>query len=157
MVNKLKILTEWRFHFERVYDHTINFDELFENEIVCNDNFVLFPDNYMASMIFLANNEGIKFVKMNLETFFNFSDNIFTFALKTLEELFTLSKEKSSNENDWFITSSYLSIVNDKITDRFLPNNESNLKIYDFGTETVVDKLKEIRIKSTDEFANLMK
>jgi len=51
---------------------------------------------------------------------------------------------------------SYLAINNSKITDKF-EFNDNYLKIYDFGSETVVDKLREIRIKSTDEFENLMK
>lgn len=70
--------------------------------------------------------------------------------------MFSIIKEKSNDSEDYFMSCSYLAINNSKITDKF-EFNDNYLKIYDFGSETVVDKLREIRIKSTDEFENLMK
>ncbi len=70
--------------------------------------------------------------------------------------MFNILNEKSQL-NEGFMTSSFFSVHNEKISDRFNPQNDSSFKIYDFGPETVVVGLKEIRIKSCEEFFNLMK
>jgi hypothetical protein len=146
--DKQVVTTEWSFNLNRVYEEHITLPEVYENEVVCSDYYSSVARGMKGTFIF---------VSKSCDTF-NYDpkksdDTLNEFIRLNLRELF----ESVGKNSDLFVTVSFIDISN-KIRDHFNfdTTGYSQTKILEYEDEISLEGVKEIQIKSVEQYDCLM-
>ena len=143
--------TKWSFEMNRIYEENINFEEIFENEIICSDYYTNILNGQKGSFIFISN-VG--------DTLIDGTDSPANFMKNNLKEIFNILNNTSyMKQANIFITISYIEIYENKYKDNFNFDNNIKIpiKINEYEDEICIDGLKEIQIIKLEQFESLIK
>jgi hypothetical protein len=153
-VEKSLIKTNWSFTVDRVYDETIEYEELYENEVVCSDFFSNIYKSLKCTFILVGKNS---------DHFYNTSAESFRFLWKGLQDIFSFSSlPYKYMRNNYTVAISYIDISENKIKDNFNFDTISGsdyckLKIIEYNDEIILDGIKEISIKTDEQALSLIR
>ncbi len=148
--NKI-MTTTWSFELNRVYEEHINFEEMFENELICSDYFSNFINGMRGTFIFITHsNETLLGKEYN---------SVGEFLRKILEEVFNIYNNTGYRKKEgMFVTVSLIEIYDNKYRDcfNFENFNKFPLKLNEYNDEICVEGIKEIQIKSIEQYQYLI-
>lgn len=164
---------------DKIYDESIDYKDLYLEEVINSKYFLRLKNSLNKE---LQNNTNSNFIKASNIFLCDFSDTFadtnkyiagayLRFILNDIlnNQNFFLNKNNSAEDYKIMTTVSFTDIYENKINDNLdfekykatdnscKNNNKSNIKLFDFDDEIIMEGVKEIHITNIEQFDTLMK
>ena len=140
-IEKKAQISQWRFELDQIYSEEVTFDQLYENEIDCND----YLNNFSSSSIY----RNIVFVTDNSDSLIE--EPFITFIRNCVEECMRTLPSSHT------ILISYVEILNKSSTtvDKFA-NKLINSKVICYEDDAVILEASQVPIDTISKFDDLI-
>lgn len=140
-IEKKAQISQWRFELDQIYSEEVTFDQLYENEIDCND----YLNNFSSSSIY----RNIVFVTDNSDSLIE--EPFITFIRNCVEECMRTLPSSHT------ILISYVEILNksSKTVDKFA-NKLINSKVICYEDDAVILEASQVPIDTISKFDDLI-